>query len=307
MRADDVKTFLRLCGISDKDIREERDWVNCPCIFAEWAHNNGIDTRPSFGISVNDEGKSVYYCFSCSTEAQPLARVLHSFWLLSGEYPYELAEFYSEAEIFSEHDADTQDPWLEVPEQIKHYPLPQKILELYPTIKDSNTPFKQMCLAYLTQDRQINPSLEAVGLLRMDEKNEAILYPLTDFDGSIYALQARSIFQKRIWFIKAAHTPHPDIEFFTTKVTGAMFGADLCDLNRQVILVEGAEDRLRLLTLGAENVISTGTSNPSPWQVKKLSVFPHIIVGYDDDQAGEAAYDRFKSVFPKYPIGKLAV
>jgi hypothetical protein len=40
-------------------------WMNISCPFAPWTHASGSDSNPSFGITINAEGRSYYKCFGC--------------------------------------------------------------------------------------------------------------------------------------------------------------------------------------------------------------------------------------------------
>ena len=46
--------------------RERTRWMNISCPFAPYTHAGGTDHDPSFGIALNEDGRSYYKCLSCS-------------------------------------------------------------------------------------------------------------------------------------------------------------------------------------------------------------------------------------------------
>lgn len=45
-------------------------WMNISCPFAAWTHARGTDTNPSFGITINAEGRSNYKCLACGLKGR---------------------------------------------------------------------------------------------------------------------------------------------------------------------------------------------------------------------------------------------
>lgn len=45
--------------------RKRTRWLTISCPFAPWTHQKRSDQNPSFGITINDEGRSYYKCLSC--------------------------------------------------------------------------------------------------------------------------------------------------------------------------------------------------------------------------------------------------
>lgn len=69
MRADDIAHLLEKIGCNH--IRHNLGgWVNASCPFAPFTtlHKSREDSRPSFGVRVDDFGKSHYICFTCSAK-----------------------------------------------------------------------------------------------------------------------------------------------------------------------------------------------------------------------------------------------
>lgn len=45
--------------------KKKARWLTISCPFAPWTHQKRSDENPSFGITINDEGRSYYKCLSC--------------------------------------------------------------------------------------------------------------------------------------------------------------------------------------------------------------------------------------------------
>lgn len=46
-------------------------WVGMRCPLAPWTHEHGTDTSPSAGISIKEDGNSIYNCFVCGKGTVP--------------------------------------------------------------------------------------------------------------------------------------------------------------------------------------------------------------------------------------------
>lgn len=44
---------------------QNKDWLNASCPFAPWFHKNGTDNSASFGVKINEGGKSAFVCKAC--------------------------------------------------------------------------------------------------------------------------------------------------------------------------------------------------------------------------------------------------
>lgn len=50
--------------------RNTTRWMNIRCPFAPWRHQGGRDNTPSFGVTINEDGRSHYKCFSCQSKGR---------------------------------------------------------------------------------------------------------------------------------------------------------------------------------------------------------------------------------------------
>ena len=62
MKRKDIEVVLRKLGASE--FKYTTDWIMTNCILAEWTHEHGRDSNPSFGVK-EGFGVSPAHCFSC--------------------------------------------------------------------------------------------------------------------------------------------------------------------------------------------------------------------------------------------------
>ncbi len=65
MNEETIKHFMMALGVLPSTIKVVGDSVMGSCPYAPYFHGGGKDTKPSFGIKINDIGKSLFHCFSC--------------------------------------------------------------------------------------------------------------------------------------------------------------------------------------------------------------------------------------------------
>ncbi len=295
MTRDGIVEFLLQLGVDHDtiDIPEGRGWVNSPCPMAEYMHGAGLDERPSFGVSINDEDSSVYYCFGCTQDAQPLSRLLHNVWLMTGDYPHAAADVFAiqENHVLRQraHRAPVPD-WAE--RHIPLGPLPHKVLKNYPLLYDAEGFEARRCREWLVDARGVPTWVQNLCRLRYDPDHSAVIFPLTDLNGFIYILRSRSRKRKAIYTISPTLSGYPDMKFPSLKRDrGVWFGMFLADWSQRVMLVEGELDAMRLMALGHMNVIASATSQVTDLQLDALSGEVYVL-GYDSDKAGVHATRR---------------
>lgn len=315
MREPDIEQFLRLMGVRHSDVTSARGFVNAPCPLAPWRHQSGKDSHPSFGVSINDSGKSIFCCFGCHADAVGVSWLIQYLWLYTNKYPHDLAKFYADHEIFSENIPDddehafTVDKWKPEDSPFKEIvPIPVRVLSKYPLLQGASDSASSAVLAYLTMDRNIDKTVAHFAGVRYgtDNLGTFVVYPATDKSGKICLLRARSIYRKDNWTINPTVAGFPDLEFPSLRDSGALFG--LCDVDwaKPLMLVEGGEDRLRLMTLGYWNVVASLTTNFTQTQLGNLTSAPAIIVGYDEDKAGSRSFAKvLKELRGKIPIFRV--
>lgn len=70
-----IRHFLNAAQVSVRGAiktgnRKKTVWLNVSCPFAPWTHEKGTDSHPSFGITINDAGRSHYRCLTCGMKGR---------------------------------------------------------------------------------------------------------------------------------------------------------------------------------------------------------------------------------------------
>jgi 5S rRNA maturation endonuclease (ribonuclease M5) len=296
MRQDAVRQFLLELGVDSDDIEDTgRGWLNALCPLAPYKHAGGVDKRPSFGVSISDEQRSVYYCFGCSPEPKRLDTLLHAVWLNSGSYPYEAARLYMEHENHwaGRPSTEVPDAWRNYRERVEDSPLPGWILKKYPVLQHSKGYEARRVKEYLRDERGISEWVMHACRIRHNPHNQSIIFPLTDRDGRTFVLRERRRKAKEMWTVSPRLAGCPEVPFPKLKNCGVWFGMAMADDSRPLMLVEGEIDAMRLKTLGFANVVASATSSVSDAQIDAL-LADTLILGYDADKGGEFAHRRIR-------------
>jgi hypothetical protein len=300
-----VIKLLRLLGYSDSEMVVREGWVNVTCPLASMKHPSGRDTHASAGISINNEGQSVFKCFSCTPDAVPLlSLVVQRAYDGVSYYDYEISRFFQENEIYSGEDTEDDillpqttetmfgfNKWAHKKKTEKELPakFPDKLLEFFPLIKDANDNTALHIKNYLMNVRKISLSTAVEMGVRYNKDKNLIIFPLTDRKGNIQVLRARlcDVASKVMYTISAKHFNNK-FELPTIRDTGASFGLHLLESSKPTIVVESETDCLLLKSYGFNNVIATTTASFSRAQVVNI-MSSSIWVGFDSDDAGKRA------------------
>lgn len=294
MTRDSIHQLLRAIGI--REYTDAEHWVNCTCPFARWRHGSGQDTRPSFGISVNDLGVSVYSCFGCMDKAKAIPSLLPALFLMTGTYPWAAAKIIMESGALTLDEILQPGPWERPEGERREEPIPREVFVKFPLLRASNS------MTAISAARWIGKPLSEKGRgiptwvqnyfgLRVDEDRDAVVFPLTNHRGRIYLMRERRVGTKEIWTVSPDIAGVYGMEFARLKDVGVWFGLHLLDWNKPVMLVEGEFDAMRIFALGFRNVVASTTSSVTEAQIDAIRS-DSIILGYDPDKAGEKARER---------------
>lgn len=303
MREEAVKRFLAALGVPHSALTKRQGrgnliWINCVCVTAKWTHSAGIDTHPSFGITVSEDRNSVYCCFGCSPDPRNLEKLLHNIFIMSGEYPKEAAKILALNEVVNgaietELSIMMPDLWT-VDTNYDQYkpsaePLPPTVLNLFPILQKAKGITANNARLYL-DGRDIPEWVFNMFGVRFDLHRKAVVFPLTDNKGHIYMLRERATDAKKMWTVSEKVTKI-EIDYPLLTECGAWFGLHLVDWSKPVMLVEGAEDALKVAAMGHLNVIASCTSSVTDAQLTALCASVYLL-GYDKDNAGALAHNK---------------
>lgn len=299
MRLEKVIEFVEALGI--EEYRVDGDWVRMCCPLAFWRHHKRVDSKPSFSITVNNNGPSVYHCFGCTPAAKRIGTLLHVIWILSGTYPKDAARVLNgQHQEFKR--LDTQDFRSRyIGEEADVEPLPSEVLDLYPLLAETRGLEALECKKWM-DSRKISLQTFARYRVRYSPRRRGIIFPFTDLSGGIFYLGFRSRLDKTFYSIdkEAAEKELKKIldrDFPSKKSTGVWFGLHLVNWQAPLMLVEGPADALRVAELGFRNVIASGGTMVVKRQIQMLSPL-QLVLGYDADAPGRQAHKTLAEMIP---------
>ncbi len=257
MKTDSILTLGELLKASTVRVGER--WVQMNCPFAPELHTYGKDKRPSFGISINEEGPSSYHCFACGSKGTlfylPIAlKIVPTIdveqvreFILKNECAFSIQKTGKKAG--------------------------PKILEAIP---------ETVLSAYVTPLYwgKINNSTIRKFEIAVSPKTQSVMMPIRDWLGRLVAIKYR--FKDKSFKVVKADTIGP-------KRAGVWYGIHLVDPSKRIYLVEGERDAMLLTQIGCQAIASQG-SDLTEAQIEFLNKFGGTYTAFfDNDNAGRKA------------------
>lgn len=238
-------------------------WLNIRCPFAPWRHAGGHDNNPSFGITLSDDRRSVYKCFSCNSKGR-LAHLPSQLGHLR-KRDYEKHRKWAELAELQDATSRPLPPWEshnaieQLPDTIARSDRPRNVNEAgYP---------RALGLPYL-RNRGIAWHTTILCDLRYDNWQRRILFPCYDRDESFVGFTGRSIRKGN----DTTRGNDPKVKdyyglpkrsiFLRIKGAGARRGPR--------ILVEGLFDYARLVGFGYRNTHAILGTSSTPEKIDIL-------------------------------------
>lgn len=312
MNSSDVETLLSRLGCTR--IKTSETWVNASCPFAPFSkqHKSGTDSHPSFGVRVNDTGKSAYHCFACGLSGS-LHDLLFRLKKLHSRAGQNVA-FFDELFLWVSN-RDREVPLtatslrerLSAIQELSKEPVLAGGILVSPRLvvgraidRDDTVPEDDLrkmaelppeALAYI-EGRKISPKTIWSFGLKWHEDSRRIAIPIRDFKQRLVGISGRSIAgeQKR----KFLHSEGFVRDFY-------LYGEHLCrDGGREHgVVVEGFFDVMYLRQHGYNAVGVMGTHLSGVQREKLVRFFGSLTIIPDGDDAGIVAADRMRHALSK--------
>lgn len=278
MNQQTIKHFLKCLGIHQTKSTVKFVQASCPLAFAK--HRSGKDSRPSFGVAIEDNGRSFYYCFGCNSSGSLddlLVELLH----LSHSYPQpndmHLAaafDLLSDEPSYYYKDLDQPDAKPMV------VPWPEWWLSSF-----RQAGLVPMARHYLVA-RGIGPKLISEFDIRYDTMRDAVCFPLRAGSGELAGMRGRYLIPK------ADGTRYHDYDYQGKRNSNLFwFNAYRIDWSKPVVVVEGVFDAVAVYRW-YRNVISGLSAGLSVERISELASALEIICFFDYDEAGKNAYEK---------------
>jgi len=305
MTRENILLILKALGVSR--ISEGKQWISCECPFSSVTHRSGRDKHPSFNIRIDDKGPSIYYCYTCSDKYRRLWHFFKKYREYFGTVPEEAERIYKNTEItggyngiISDEERDQPiDVWSRYYNRDKIKGIPNFVLDRFPLMEESDKSFD-----YIVNVRGISPEAIKAYKVRVFRPDSTMIFPMTDINGNILILQARTIIgsQKALYITSEylgieniAHLP-------TVSEAGAWFGMDIINWKEPVLIVEGCFDAMKAYTFGFKNCIAPFGSSITEAQINSL-IGGSYLIGLDSDDSGkQGAIKLIKKLIRKNTI-----
>lgn len=283
LNAQSIQKLLSCLGAGEMTVSDS--WVNSSCPLAPHSHENGRDRHPSFGVSINEKGESLYRCFTC-TDSAPLSGLIHNLWVLDISGWEEAMQVYGEQEFFSNTDK------ISVPasrwgstekKRVPKIEVPESILNKFPLLQEASGFEQKRCMSFLHKERGIRPSVQDLFSLRYSDNDRLVVFPRLDKEHKVWWLRARSRVAKAFFSVSHTYVENKWGEVAVWGDSSYFFGGQFLT-KEPVIIVESETDVLRLYSLGITNVVATGGGV----QQAQLDRLYHnvVILAFDADIPG---------------------
>lgn len=259
---------------------DHENWVSFSCIFASLRHAKGADATASAGVSVNDNGQSVYNCFACHTKGV-FSRILFDY---QSEYGVEIDGLIEEVET-GEYLGGTVPEW-----------GADLVQEAEEPVLDKETHFGLYEPAeghpYL-QERGINtPTVRRLELL-FDEDEGRIVFPIYSVDGKLRGFSGRAVLSSAALKVKDYPGLHKERNLLGVHL-------DLVKESSYVLLVEGLFDYARLQGFGFSAVASMMSQVTAHQASILVDLGKTVYVFYDNDTAGKKGMNSVRELLCKH-------
>jgi len=289
----EVVKVLTALGVAPTRLQRAGNWVNAPCVLAPWTHARGCDQHPSFGVTIDPTGESIFYCHACQRKGS-LAYLVAKLEALTGANYGSVQRLVAQATWAAE-----LPPWTEWQPPARGLGEPRPLAELAGLRSAQGHP-------YLRQ-RGITDQTVATLQLKFgidDSGQRRILFPLFAPTGEWYGCSGRAIEPRARLKVKDdPGLPKGQL----------LLGAPLplVQASSQVVLVEGLFDLARLIQYGWPAVaVLHSTVTAAQAQLLK-SWGKTVILLLDNDAAGQQGAQRALGLLAgqvpvvqvKYPVG----
>ena len=260
IKSDIVKVFELL---GSKSVKETHNSVMGTCPLAEYLHDSGQDTEPSFGIF---EGRtSTFNCFGCGKSGK-LSYLPFLLSQYSGRFNYQLNSYIQENDYSP---------------LIKKYRGEKIVLRDNEILRDQLMSFEEAQPKMGLYRTDIN---NEVWHLRYDPENKAMVFPIFDKKKRLLALKGRRLGSHNFF----------QYNEFKIKQAGIWYGMHQKCAYEKIVLVEGERDAILLSYHGLVAWASMGAMVTQA-QIETLRKEDHsFILFFDNDKAGKEVRDKIR-------------
>ena len=286
MIAENVSLLMDMLEIEQAE--RNGDWLNCQCPLAPYsgAHKKGTDSNPSSGISVNEEGQSMFNCFTCNETC--------SIPLLIEQLEHYRGENYQSLKLQAVmlESKKSLPSWEAVRrKRIKNSepdmtPVPEESVNHYSPIVNHKE-----ARQYLAGRGVKKSTVDKLGIV-YQQSEKRIVFPVRSLDGTLYGYTGRTILKPDEYPVYNSKRPFPKVKgFYGLKKNKLILGAERWREGLPVLIVEGLFGYARFVQIGVEEHFNIGATMGAKLTVDHLNILikfgQPVYLLYDNDDAGD--------------------
>lgn len=277
MNHQQIEQAAELLGAENVKAPNGGGWVHFNCPFW-WDHESAVDSRPSFGFLICDEGvESPAHCWACNFSGS-LANVIQALKFKKVELDYKALMALATAEweggslptLPDAHEGPT-----------KLHVFPESWLATFPPVGQSG-----QALAYLATRKggPVPPQVQAMLDLRWDGFRSRVCFPIRGADHKLYGFHGR------------ATKSTEELKYYAYGYQGrrnpqVWLGEDTVDWDKPVVIAESVFDLARVKQV-YRNVISPLKAGLNDHMLERIKPAFEIVTLFDPDKAGTIARQK---------------
>lgn len=291
-----IRELIREVVGPNTKMERKGEWVMMPCPLAPWRHSGGSDSKPSFGIHIEDEDSSFFHCFTCKSKG-PISWFLKLMERYTGEDYQALIKSIDMEETYLAPLPTWDTARAKVKKAVQE-PVDETMVYIYEDVDVSHVYLRERGITSRDAVARSGILLDP-GDSRGDER---ILFPVRGPTGILYGFTGRATSPKTDPKVRDYHGLAKEQN---------LLGIHLIDpkVHKYVVLVEGLFDFLNGLQCGQPTVavLHSSLTDAQAALLKELGL--PVYVFFDNDEAGQngkrVVNDKLKGHVPvmyvKYP------
>ncbi len=257
-------------------------WVGLHCPLAPWTHEHGSDKSPSAGISVQDDGTSIYNCFVCGRG--PVTWFLKQMEKYTGESYTKIIRNVEDGEFLG----GSLPEWgtKKVHAIQEKFLDKDQYLELYDSAEGH----------WYLDERGISDDTARTLQLMVDpgdsRGDERILFPVFSRNGDLYGFTGRAVYDK----------VEPRIrDYHGLPKSRVLLGIHLVmPADRYVVVVEGLFDYAMMVQYDYPAVATMHAGLTEEQARLLVELGKPVVFMYDNDEAGHNAVEVGQKALEKF-------
>lgn len=296
MKPKQIEQWLAALGSKSETIPGS-EWIHGPCPFAEWTHEKGRDTRPSFGVKIGP-GDCKCYCLACGEAGSQYEVILRLKHRGLG------FDFATAADLV--YAAEDNEPLADLPEPYEDQFTDKAAPHLYP---------EWLCDAFEAayHEGEVHPYLKERGMpfevaakldMRFDLFRLRVLFPIRDWRKRLRGLHGRAVCLPCGGEEWEQTIPYKMYPYEGQTNAHIWLGEQWADADTPLVVAESVFDLARVLEC-YPNVISPLTATVSAKKVARLKQATRVITIFDSDMAGERARLKLTQGLPTTQVSHI--